>query len=218
MKRLSLNRANTLIDTFALGTVEILAPLASSDENYEFIRGKIDKGQKELNIAIKRDKVYSGLEEADTARDEVLKRIDTTLNGFAALPVAEIASAATVLLTDWKKYGLSIIAEAYEKESSLIESFLADASKRTAEIKVLPGFQTLIDDLRAKEDDFKAKTAIFVKAKAEGTKSATAIKKELVTFINSCLIPYTEAMSFIKPELVKDFASELEVRITRTNA
>ncbi len=218
MKRLDIRKANTAIDTFALNTVDLATPIAEKDSNMFFIKGKVSKLQINLNTAIKRDKVYSGLDEADAARDDVLKKIDATLNGLAAIPVAEISEAAAKILPVWKKYGMAIVGEAYEKESSLIESFYSDVVKMEAEIKALPGFQTLLDDLRAKEDDFKAKTNAFLKNKAEGAKSATEIKKELVTFINSCLLPYTEAMLFINPELYQSFAAELEVRITRTNA
>jgi len=218
MKRLNPNRASTAIDTFALNTVDLATPIAEKDSNMHFIKGKVSKLQINLNTAIKRDKVYSGLDEADAARDDVLKKIDATLNGLAAIPVAEISEAAAKILPVWKKYGMAIVGEAYEKESSLIESFYSDVVKMEAEIKALPGFQTLLDDLRAKEDDFKAKTNAFLKNKAEGAKSATEIKKELVNFINSCLLPYTEAMLFINPELYQSFAAELEVRITRTNA
>ena len=215
MKRVNGNSAITAIDTLALNVAELLKQLSETDENVAFIRAKITELQQLLNSAIKRDKVYSGLDEADRERDEVLKKIDATLNGLAALPVNEIAEAAKVLLSEWKKYTLSISGEGYEKESSLIESFYADALKHSAEIKALPGFQILLDALRAKEDAFKAKTDSFVKAQAAGAKSATAIKKELIAFINSCLLPYLESRVIIKGGVYESVSKELSVRLSR---
>ena len=218
MKRVDSKKANTTIDTFALAAAEILSPLAEKDENVAFILAKISDGQKALNTAIKRDKVYSGLDEADSARDAVLKKIDATLAGLAAIPVPEISAAAEKIGTVWKKYTLAIASEAYDRESSLIESFYADVAPLSADVKALPGFQILLDSLRAAEDDFKAKEAAYTKAQSGGAKSATAVKKDLVQFINSCALPYIEAMCFIKGDLFSPVASELESRITRTNS
>ena len=217
MKRVLFSTPNAAVDTLILALIELVKTMAAEDENLLFVQKRLEELQAMLNFSIKRDKVYSGLEEADSVRDAILKRIDATLSGLAAIPVPEIADAAEKLLAEWKKYSLSIVNESYEKESSYIESFLADSQNYSAEIKALPGFQTLLDDLRAKEDAFKSKTDAFVKAQASGAKSATAIKKELVAFVNSCLLPYTEAMCIIKPEKFQPFASEIEVRISRAS-
>jgi len=217
MRRIDIKKQNTAIDTLSLNIVNLLKDLNTTDENLLFILGKIENYQQSLNAAIKRDKVYSGLDEADRARDEVLKRIDATLNGLVSLPVPEISSSAEKLLNVWKKYTLSIIAESYEKESSLIESFYADALNLTSDIKALPGFDLLLIDLRAKEDDFKEKSNAYLKNRASEIKTATAIKKELVTFMNSCFLPYLEAMQIIKPDAFKSLVSELEILINKTN-
>lgn len=174
-----------------------------------------------LTTAIKRTKVSSSLDEADSVRDEAVRSLGNALSGYASLPIASKKYAAEKLLEVYKKYGKNIVSANYASESSLIESLLEDlgSEELRACIEALDGVPEIIQNLRDAESAFKTANADYVRASAISSEqeSAYAIKKSLLVLINDKLLPYLSTMFMVNAEKYASFIKQVEIEISRTN-
>ena len=195
---------------------------ALSDDSFlAALFGEIKASSANLTTAIKRTKVSSSLDEADSVRDEAVRSLGNALSGYASLPIASKKDAAEKLLEVYKKYGKNIVNANYASESSLIESLLEDleAEKFKACIELLDGVAEIIKNLRDAESAFKAANADYVRASAISSEqeSAYAIKKSLILLINDRLLPYLSTMVMVNAEKYAAFVRQVEIEISRTN-
>lgn len=219
VKKLNASVTNAVADTFSDAVVALADEAKIDDANLAKIIYRLKELSSALTTAIKRDKVASGLDAADARRDEAIRALGTMLEGYAVVPVDAIRGAAQALLSVYGKYGRKVAQAPYDEESSYIESMLEDfaAASLFAHITALSGVEAVLAELRAAEDDFKAKTAAYVKAGAALGESATAIKKQLVACVNDSLVPYVNAVSPLG-DAYAAFATELSARMERANA
>ncbi len=125
------------------------AGMISKDANLLGIMAQVEKLSADITTAIKSDKTTSNLDEADIARDSVIRNLSDALNGYAAIPVPSRKAAAEKLLSVFNKYGKQIITKSYAEESSLIESMLEDFATENLkyDIESLEGISDLIANL-----------------------------------------------------------------------
>ncbi len=149
-----------------------------------------------LSASINRTKAESSLDEKDEIRDNLVRGISYMLNGFCFHPVTEVQEAAKGLLVVFEKYGVAIISESYATESSLINALLADLSE-TAMVEAtakLSGFAELVENLKVAQKEFEAAQLLWEEEKAEPTKSATELKKDLLATLNGKIVLYLQGM------------------------
>lgn len=217
MKKISSNMKLTELDSLSDTLVRLYKAqeALSKDAMLSAIMADIESASDRLTAAIKRDAVSSGLEDADSRRDEAVRLLGTLVEGYTAIPFAEQKAAAETLKTLFDKYGKKIAGESYAAESSLIESMLADFAAKDTEQKALPGVPELVQNLRASEDAFKSASDEFASAKNGKGESATAVKKVLVSLLNDRLVPYLAAASCMESH--KTFVSLAESEIKKAN-
>ncbi len=213
--RIDGNKKVALIADFAKEAVKLCEKM-SKDAKLSMIVERTDKLEKDTTAAIKSERVASGLEEADSARDATFSAIGYFLKGATYSPDAAVNAAAKTALADFEKYGRNITTARYEEETTYIRSYLADVSSAKYEdiTAKVAGLKDLFDKLASEQNAFDTAYTEFMSAASVGKKSATAIKKELVAILNKCLLPYVEALGFIDDEY-KALAGELEARLAR---
>lgn len=142
------------------------AGMISKDANLLGIMAQVEKLSADITTAIKSDKTTSNLDEADIARDSVIRNLSDALNGYAAIPVPSRKAAAEKLLSVFNKYGKQIITKSYAEESSLIESMLEDfaAENLKSDIESLEGISDLIASLRTAQDSFNSSNDAYTNA------------------------------------------------------
>lgn len=190
----------------------------SKDANLSGIVAEIENLSEQITTAIKSDKVLSSLDEADIARDEIIRNFSDALTGYASIPVAAKKASAENLLAVFNKYGRQTASRSYAEESSLIESMLKDFSAQSlsADISALEGIGELLESLRRAQNDFNRKNDEYTAANVTKAESATAVKKSLLAVINGKFVPYVTAVGTL--EGYKDFALKCEAEIVRANA
>lgn len=190
----------------------------SKDANLAGIMADVEKLSAEITTAIKSDRVSSTLDEADIARDEIIRNLGDALTGYAAIPVAAKKTAAQNLFAVFSKYGRQITQKNFAEESSLIESLLEDfsAENLSSDIAALDGVGDLIDSLRSAQDSFNKANDDFTNASVNRGESATSVKKSLISALNDKLVPYLSAVAPLAD--YKDFAAKCEAEITKANA
>lgn len=190
----------------------------SKDANLSLIMADVERLSAEITTAIKSDRVSSTLDEADIARDEIIRNIGDALTGYAAIPVAAKKSAAQNLLSVFNKYGKQITQKNFAEESSLIESLLEDfgAENLSSDITALDGVGELVSELRTAQDSFNKANDDFTNASVNRGESATSVKKSLISVLNDKLVPYLSAVAPLAD--YKDFVSKCEAEITKANA
>ena len=190
----------------------------SKDANLSLIMADVERLSAEITTAIKSDRVSSTLDEADIARDEIIRNIGDALTGYAAIPVAAKKSAAQNLLAVFGKYGRQITQKNFAEESSLIESLLEDfeAESLKADVAALEGVGELVSELRTAQDSFNKANDDFTNASVNKGESATSVKKSLISVLNDKLVPYLSAVAPLAD--YKDFASKCETEIAKANA
>ena len=178
---------------------------------------EVEKLSAEITTAIKKDKVSASLDEADIARDEIIRNLGDALTGYAAIPVAAKKAAAQKLLSTFGKYGKQITSKNYAEESSLIESLLEDfaADSLKTDVAALAGVGDLLDSLRSAQDSFNKANDEYTAANVGKGESATSVKKTLLTALNYKLVPYLTAVGAL--DSYKAFVSKCEAEITKAN-
>ena len=189
----------------------------SKDANLSLIMADVERLSAEITTAIKSDRVSSTLDEADIARDEIIRNLGDALTGYAAIPVAAKKSAAQNLLAVFGKYGRQITQKNFAEESSLIESLLEDfeAESLKADVAALEGVGELVSELRTAQDSFNKANDDFTNASVNKGESATSVKKSLISVLNDKLVPYLSAVAPLAD--YKDFASKCEAEIAKAN-
>lgn len=190
----------------------------AKDANLKTVMTDIESLSAALTTAIKSDKVTSTLDEADIARDEVIRSLSDALNGYAALPIPAKKAAAQNLLAIFQKYGKSIITKNYAEESSLIESLLEDlsAAEAMANIESLEGVGEITTSLRSAQNNFNKANDEFTHASVTKGQSASSVKKPLLEALNTRLIPYLSAVALV--DGYKEFALKCSAEIDKANA
>ncbi|WP_296663782.1 DUF6261 family protein [Treponema sp. UBA753] len=190
----------------------------SKDANLSGIMEEVEKLSAEITTAIKSDRVSSTLDEADIARDEIIRNLGDALTGYAAIPIEAKKSAAQNLLSVFSKYGKQITQKNFAEESSLIESLLEDfgAESLKTDVAALDGVGELVSELRTAQDSFNKANDDFTNASVNRGESATSVKKSLISVLNDKLVPYLSAVAPLAD--YKDFASKCEAEITKANA
>ncbi len=224
MKKINSSLRVTELDTLSDVLVRLYKDSSSGDSavskdaNLSGIMDEVEKLSAEITTAIKKDKVSASLDEADIARDEIIRNIGDALTGYAAIPIAAKKAAAQRLLSTFGKYGKQITSKNYAEESSLIESMLEDfaADSLKADVAALDGVKDLLDSLRSAQDSFNKANDEYTAANVEKGDSATAVKKTLLAALNYKLVPYLTAVSAL--ESYKTFVSKCEAEITKANA
>lgn len=109
---------------------EALAKLGEGekDATLELTIKQLEVLADELVDAIKRSAVSSNLEEADNLRDDVLRRLNAILTGYAAFPASfsEKREAAEKLSAVFTKYGLKTALVPFAEEIWLLNSLIKE--------------------------------------------------------------------------------------------
>lgn len=225
MKKINSSLRVTEIDTVSDVIVRLYKD-ASSDEsgaaakdlNLAAIMADVENLSAALTTAIKSDRATSTLDEADIARDKVIRSLGDALNGYAAIPVAAKKSAAQNLLAVYSKYGKQIASKNYAEESSLIESMIEDfgAENLKEDVASLDGIKELISSLRAAQDSFNKANDEYTAWKTGKGGNASEVKKSLTDALNTRLVPYLSAVASL--DGYRDFVSKVDAEIEKANS
>lgn len=224
MKKINSNMRVAELDTLSDVLVRLYKDSSTAenavlkDVNLSGIMEEVEKLSAEITTAIKKDRVSASLDEADIARDEIIRNLGDALTGYAAIPVAAKKSAAQNLLAVFSKYGKQITQKNFAEESSLIESLLEDfgAESLKSDVAALDGVGELVSELRTAQDSFNKANDDFTNASVNRGESATSVKKSLFSALNDKFVPYLSAVAPLAD--YKDFASKCEEEITKANA
>ncbi len=175
----------------------------------------------QITDAIKRDLVFSEMEDADENVAIALRSVFTVLKGYEAMPLVQLSTAAKVLTPVADKYTLSILRLNYAAQSSNVEALLMDLSAPAlkASIDVLPGVAEAIANLRAAQTAFIEKRVDYEKAMALKTADtpASELKKPLLDLINSRLIPYLDVNKMVDSATYGHLTDLVEQIVNDTN-
>ena len=224
MKKINSNMRVAELDTLSDVLVRLYKDSSSGesavskDTNLAGIMAEVEKLSADITTAIKSDRVSSTLDEADIARDEIIRNLGDALTGYAAIPVAAKKAAAKNLLAVFNKYGRQITQKNFAEESSLIESMIEDFAVDflKADVAALDGVGELLDSLRSAQDSFNKANDDFTNASVNRGESATSVKKTLLAALNYKLAPYLTAVAPLAN--YKDFAAKCEAEIAKANA
>ncbi len=222
MKKVSLSSQLriTEIDTTTKQLIEAYSKEGLAEEPYlPTLFQEVQTLSQALNSAINDTKIESSLEEKDTIRDEIIRGIGYMLQGFIYNPNKSIKESAQLVTTVFDKYGIAMATESYDRESSLINSFLVDVSEPTiAEaITKLNGFSQMVESLTTAQKDFEDAQLQQTQAKAGKGKSATTLKKELLTLLNGKVLPYIMVMSVVDEGKYGSFSSTVSEIVASGN-
>lgn len=174
-----------------------------------------------ITEAVKRDGVYSRLDELDAERDKAIKILGKLLDGYRHIPIENLKLHGEKLYTIFSKYGLKMTEENYSSQSNLTDSLLQDyaADNVSASIAALSGVQEAIDSVRTSQNNFATIRAEYeaLLATKKNLASASSLRKPLLEVINKKLIPYLVAMNIAQPEKYGDFFANAESIISSVN-
>ena len=171
--------------------------------------------------AIHRIKTESDLEHKDDVRDDKIRDIHYILLGALHHPDSMVKEAGLKVNKVFDSYGLSIMAENYSTETSLVVSMLADFEDADllSSIAAISGLTELIAALDIAQTDFETTRIAFeVEKSKEGmAESASQVKAEVLEVINDQLVVYLRAMVQVDEATYGDFTRAIAVIISENN-
>ncbi len=179
----------------------------------------IETQSEELTAAILQSTALSNLEAADKVRDEYIRQLAKSLEGYASLPIETLSAPGERLKNIFNVYGRSMTKENYATESSHIASLLQDfkTDEAQADIAALQGISEIVEGLTAAQEAFNVANDEYKHAISNRSVSATTIKKSLVQSLNAKLIPYLTAMVLANSTTYGSFAADVETEIQKAN-
>lgn len=176
----------------------------------------------QLSEAIKSDRKFSELDAADSYRDEVIRKVDKILQGYAAMPIEALQKAGERLYAVFAKYGVKITRENYATESAHIESLLSDLADPAlaSDITALTGVTEIINMLRTAQTNFNNLRVTYEQSIAlQSTKlKSSELKKRILERINVSLLSYLVSLKSLKNEQYTDFIEGVGQIIATTNS
>ena len=140
---------------------------------------------------------------------------------FAHHPTQAIKDAALYLLEIFENYGLEIKDESFTRESSLVNSMLADYTtpKALEAIAKVPQCDKYIAAVSEAQTAFETSRLEFESAQAqEGTQeNATALKKEVIRIVNTLLVPHLNVKVQLHEATYSAFAGTVAEIIAANN-
>ena len=182
--------------TLAARLLDFYTPLAEKlgDKSAAAFYGELKTATDDASAATNQDKNTEGLEKADAVRDEAWKTVGKVLEGYSYSVIAELRSHGQPLFAAFDKYGYGVARLNLLSETAKINSFKGDVStpEMTAHAKALAGAAEALDALFAANDNLEAinKRNTEAAKDAKGKKNATDLKKDIVSIINSKILPF----------------------------
>jgi len=222
IKKIKTNSRNGDISTLL---TLILKAFANNDWRTDIyltpIIEKINAANTELIEALCRLRVYSQMAEKDRMRDMAIRNLFRLVEGYVHIPIPETKEAASVVSNILEQYGLSIQKEDYAEESASIESLLNDLTKADVVLAIakLQGVPETITALDAAQKDFE--NVALKQAEGDHEKkdlaSASKLKKESITELNTNLVDYMNTMAKVKPAIYEATAKTIAELIDKNN-
>lgn len=192
----------------------------SADTVLTAIFAEIDPKNEELTSLIKRMKAESELETKDGIRDQAYQALYHYVFGLTFSTTETTKTAAEKVFALLAHYGLAIVYDNYDMETSELDSLLLDlaTAKIKAAVDSLDGCAALIANVQAAQDDFKAARLAFQEEQAnEGlVGNATTLKREVTALVNDKLIPVLQGLVITIPGTYSKYCAAV-VKIITTN-
>ncbi|MDO5105127.1 DUF6261 family protein [Capnocytophaga sp.] len=183
---------------------------------------QVEALSEQLSQAIKSDKILSELDKLDNQRDDAIRKLEKYLKSYANIPVETLRKSGEKLYAVFAKYGVGITRESYAVESAHIESLLKDLAEPAlaADIDALEGIAPTIETLKTTQAAFNERRLSHDKNLAEKSKrpKSADLKKQLLKQINTGLIPYLTAATFVSPDAFTHFADTVAQIINTINS
>lgn len=170
---------------------------ALNDELLDGIMQRANEANQQLIIAIEKDRVLSGMEAADEARDAAMSALVGFVKGQSYLTHADWHKAALAVHAVIGKYSTGINQLSYAEQTAKINSLLEElaSSKYSVLVDQILYLSAMISDLRSAQTTFEAAYAAYMEAlkKNREIPNATAVKPQLLSIINNDLVVYLRA-------------------------
>ena len=205
------------------GTIYERFPQFAEDEYLKPRFAHLKSRTSDLIILMKSARNSFGLSESDKARETAFRAAEQGIKGYLVLPFEEKKEAARFFSEIFTRHGSTkVLAQKYIDTSALIDSIEKDCSSDEAKayLEKLDGLDVLFSALFQANRDFKAK---FVDKESDtglkkSAESATSVKKELVAYCNTQILPYIDAMRLSFPDKYAEFAKAIEGAVKTVNA
>jgi hypothetical protein len=197
------------------------ATTLNTDPTLEVFFNELKPLSEQFISAIRRMKVRSEAKHYDDIRDQKLMAVYFLLQSFSHHPTERIRSAALFLLTIFENYGIEIKDESLTRQSSLLNSLLADLASPEAQenINIVPQCATYITALQTAQSNFENNRLDFEEAQAEeGTQeNASVMKKQVLEIVNKKIVAYLNVMIQVDDAMYGPYARTLAEIISANN-
>ncbi|WP_372754657.1 DUF6261 family protein [Labilibaculum sp.] len=174
-----------------------------------------------LTEALKRLVDYSEMASKDSERDLEITSLFKLIEGYSYMPFDEVKETNLIIKNVLEQYGLGIKYEDFAAESADVQSMLKDLASAdvVAAADKLQGVTKTISAIRTKQEEFE--NMALEQAEGESVKkdlsSASQLKKECITEINSNLVGYLNTMAKVQPDTYKATAKTIGELIDGNN-
>ena len=194
-------------------------PEAQKDRFWKSINEELEEKTAKLVTVFKKDKTVSGLQAADALRDEKISALYAAIDGYKKLPIQKKAEAAKKVSPCLDKYrGISRLD--FATESTQIASLLEDlAMSEIAEaLGELDGVGEIVEALKEAEKNFLAEEKALTIGKTEGGKTASELRKQLLSTVNDKLIPYLNVAVLIDEAVYGEIVKKVSLEVNEANS
>ncbi|MEN8194412.1 MAG: DUF6261 family protein [Bacteroidota bacterium] len=190
-----------------------------------FLSSTIEKIRNEHLLivqSIRKDKPETLLEKKDIIRDGLVRKLNNLINGYVNHPNKSIQSSAGHVKSVFYKFGIGIVQESYDSETTFIDSLLDDLSDVDvkSELENLSGCPAIVESLSDANNDFHQTRLKYINQVGNNNNTAeraTDIKYRIASLINDVIVVYLRAMVMVDKEKYTAFALKVGESINMVN-
>ncbi len=190
-----------------------------SDEFLAQIVSEVDQIAQDMTTAYNQTHVRSERRQADAARDEAVRNLSALIEGYTAIPIEAMQTAALKLKQVFDKFGLKIVSMNYAVASVNINALLEDLSDESlsASIAALEGMAEAIEALRSAQDAFNAADLAYTNAVTNKAATPYSYRPSLLKAINEKLVPFLSSAVLVFPDKYGLLANNVQMAIDAAN-
>ena len=219
MNKLPSSAKNSDVDGFAASVVNRF----DSDENAKkntFLLEKmtaLKARREEMNAAILRENVTSGLTKLDKVRSADFRAVMKFANAYMLHPDEKVQKLNEPVLKVLKKYQTQgILTANYKSKVSLFDSMKRDLEPYADNIAKIDAMAALFERMWTHEAECVAANEKYVEDKNNKPTSATKLRSDVLDLVNNMLVPFLSGQLVQRDADTSAFATYFAEEIERT--
>lgn len=195
--------------------------MLTADNVLKQIFDELTELNRQLAIALEKERLYSNLKAFDTQRDNAFRSFHSLIKGFLSLTDHAIYPAVQRVFAILDKYGVASTNQAYDTQTGLFNSLMEELAAEETQNAISAityaseKHEALVEAHQNFINEYAAYRAKVNESKSQ--KSASDLVPEVLDVLNNKLVGYLRTMSNVDADTYGSFTDEIALTINQAN-